>query len=342
VQKAVSEHRACAANTQKNQCYSRNIFVDVKFSETCLYDGQLGIGKGAVMLLKVSSLPIENVRRGKVRDVYDLGNHLLIVATDRVSAFDVVMDDVIPDKGIILTQVANYWFGATRDILPNHLLSTSVDDYPAELHDYAGQLEGRSTLVKKARVVPIECIVRGYLAGSGLKEYEKQGTVCGIPLPKGLGMAYKLPEPIFTPSTKAEEGHDENISFEQMVAIVGQDLANRLRELSLALYQRGCQLATERKIILADTKFEFGLLEDGSLILIDEVLTPDSSRYWPMDGYQPGKNPPSLDKQYLRDYLETLKDWNKQPPPPPLPTEIIQNIRALYLDLASRFGVTLR
>jgi len=292
-------------------------------------------------VLKSSRLPIENVRRGKVRDVYDLGSSLLIVATDRVSAFDVVMNEPIPDKGRVLTQVANFWFDATKDIVPNHLLSTKVSDYPAELRDYADQLEGRSILVKKARVVPIECIVRGYLAGSGLKEYEKQGTVCGIPLPGGLGMAHKLPEPIFTPSTKADEGHDENINFEQMVTIVGRELAERLKELSLALYQRGSQLAAERNIILADTKFEFGHLEDGSLVLIDEVLTPDSSRYWPMEKYEPGKNPPSLDKQYLRDYLETLKGWNKQPPPPTLPPDIIQNIRALYLDLASRFGIRL-
>lgn len=289
--------------------------------------------------LKFSSLPIESVRRGKVRDVYDLGSSLLIVATDRVSAFDVVMDEPIPDKGRILTQVANFWFGATADILPNHLISTKIGDYPTELHGYAEQLEGRSVLVKKAKVVPIECIVRGYLAGSGLKEYQKNGTVCGIPLPGGLGMAHKLPEPIFTPSTKADEGHDENISFEQMAAVVGQGMAERLRELSLALYNRGSQLAAERKIILADTKFEFGELADGSLILIDEVLTPDSSRYWPMEQYEPGKNPPSLDKQYLRDYLETLKDWNKQPPPPVLPPEIIKNIRALYMDLAGRFGI---
>jgi phosphoribosylaminoimidazole-succinocarboxamide synthase len=272
--------------------------------------------------------------------VYDLGSSLLIVATDRVSAFDVVMEEPIPDKGRILTQVANFWFGATKDILPNHLISTNVSDYPAELQGCADQLEGRSVLVKKAKVVPIECIVRGYLAGSGLKEYQKQGTVCGLPLPGGLGMAHKLPEPIFTPSTKAEEGHDENISFEQMVKTVGQGLAERLRGLSLALYQRGSQLAAERKIILADTKFEFGELEDGSLILIDEVLTPDSSRYWPMERYEAGKNPPSLDKQYLRDYLETLDGWDKQPPPPALPPDIIQNIRTLYLDLAGRFGIS--
>jgi len=289
--------------------------------------------------LKSSSLPVGKVRRGKVRDVYDLGDSLLLVATDRVSAFDVVMEEPIPGKGRILTQVANFWFEATKDILPNHLISTNVADFPPELREYADQLEGRSVLAKKAKVIPIECIVRGYLAGSGLKEYQKHGTVCGIPLPGGLGMAHKLPEPIFTPSTKAEEGHDENINFEQMAKTVGLGLAERLKELSLAIYARGSQLAAERNIILADTKFEFGQLEDGSLILIDEVLTPDSSRYWPKERYEPGKNPPSLDKQYLRDYLEALKDWDKQPPSPPLPPEIIENISALYKDLAGRFGV---
>lgn len=280
------------------------------------------------------------VRHGKVRDVYDLGTHMLLVATDRVSAFDVVMEDPIPGKGVILTQVANFWFGATKDIIPNHLVATRFEDYPAELQPYREQIEGRSILVKKAKVVPIECIVRGYLAGSGLKEYEKQGTVCGIPLPAGLKNADRLPEPIFTPSTKAEEGHDENISFEQMVEIVGLDLATRLRDLSLAIYRRGCELAAEKNIILADTKFEFGQLEDGSLILIDEVLTPDSSRYWPTEQYVPGANPPSLDKQFLRDFLETCKDWNKQAPAPALPAAVLEGITARYLDLAGRFGIT--
>jgi phosphoribosylaminoimidazole-succinocarboxamide synthase len=298
------------------------------------------------MPLRSSSLPIVNVRRGKVRDVYDLGRELLIVATDRVSAFDVVMQEPIPDKGRILTRVANFWFAATKDIVPNHMISSSVADYPPELREYADQLEGRSVLVKKAKVVPIECIVRGYLAGSGLKEYERHGTVCGIPLPKGLGMAHELPEPIFTPSTKADEGHDENISFERMSEMVGKDLAETLKALSMALYARGRKLAAERRIILADTKFEFGFVDDGKgggegggLTLIDEVLTPDSSRYWPLESWEPGKNPPSLDKQYLRDYLEALEGWDRRPPPPPLPPEIIANVRARYMDLAGRFGV---
>nr|WP_320133300.1 phosphoribosylaminoimidazolesuccinocarboxamide synthase [uncultured Holophaga sp.] len=286
-----------------------------------------------------TQLPFPAFRRGKVRDVYDLGQTLLIVATDRVSAFDCVMPDGIPDKGRILTQVANFWFESTRDILPNQLLATRVEDYPSELQPFREMLEGRSILVKKTTPLPIECVVRGYLAGSGLKEYQAKGTVCGIPLPAGLRMADPLPEPLFTPSTKADEGHDENITFEQTVAIVGLDLATRLRDLSIALYRRGCELARERGILLADTKFEFGTLPGGELILIDEALTPDSSRYWLADQWQPGINPPSLDKQYLRDYLETLPDWDKQPPAPSLPADIIAGIRERYLDLAGRFNV---
>jgi phosphoribosylaminoimidazole-succinocarboxamide synthase len=279
------------------------------------------------------------VRHGKVRDVYDLGGELLIVATDRISAFDVVMGQGIPEKGRILTQVANFWFRATQDIIPNHLLATRVADYPARLQPYADQLEGRSILVKRTKVVPIECVVRGYLAGSGLKEYKVSGTVCGLPLPQGLRLADRLPEPIFTPSTKAEVGHDENIDFARMAAIVGQELAAKLRDLSLALYRRGVERARERGIILADTKFEFGQLATGELILIDEALTPDSSRYWLAETWQPGVNPPSLDKQFLRDYLETLSDWSKQAPAPELPPHIIQGVQARYLDLAGRFGV---
>jgi phosphoribosylaminoimidazole-succinocarboxamide synthase len=279
------------------------------------------------------------VRRGKVRDVYDLGEYLLIVATDRISAFDVVMPEGVPGKGRILTQVANFWFKATQDIIPNHLVATEVADFPASLQPYADQLEGRSILVRRAKVVPIECVVRGYLAGSGLKEYMTSGTVCGVPLPPGLRMADRLPEPIFTPSTKAEVGHDENIDFDRMVTIVGRELATRLKDLSIALYKRGVELAKARGIILADTKFEFGLLEGGELILIDEALTPDSSRYWLADLWKPGVNPPSLDKQYLRDYLETLHDWNRQAPAPHLPEAVIAGILERYRDLADRFGV---
>jgi len=289
--------------------------------------------------LLTTNLPLPAFRRGKVRDVYDLGASLLIVATDRISAFDCIMPEGIPDKGRILTQVANFWFDATRGVLANHLEATAVEDFPARLQPFADALRGRAILVRKTRPLPVECVVRGYLAGSGLKEYNSRGTVCGIALPPGLRNASRLPEPIFTPSTKAEEGHDENIDFATMAGTLGQDLATRVKDLSLKLYQRGQELALERGIILADTKFEFGVLEDGGLILIDEVLTPDSSRYWLADQWQPGSNPPSLDKQFLRDYLETLPDWNKQPPAPHLPEAIIQGIRQRYLDLAARFGV---
>jgi phosphoribosylaminoimidazole-succinocarboxamide synthase len=286
-----------------------------------------------------TNLPFPVFRRGKVRDVYDLGNRLLIVATDRISAFDCIMPEGIPDKGRILTQVANFWFEATRDILPNHLEATEVADFPAELKPFAEQLRGRAILVRRTAPLPVECVVRGYLAGSGLKEYERTGTVCGIPLPAGLRNADQLPGPIFTPSTKAEEGHDENIDFTAMVKLIGREMAVRVKEMSLALYGRGRELAQERGILLADTKFEFGLLENGELILIDEALTPDSSRYWLADGWQPGANPPSLDKQFLRDYLEALPDWNKLPPAPHLPEPVIQGVRSRYLDLASRFGI---
>ncbi len=288
-----------------------------------------------------TQLPFSAFRRGKVRDVYELGSQLLIVATDRISAFDCVMPQGIPDKGRILTQVANYWFGATADIIPNHLIATKVADYPAELQPFADQLQERSILVQRTNPLPIECVVRGYLAGSGLKEYKADGTVCGIKLPAGLRMADRLPEPIFTPSTKEDEGHDINIDFKRMCDIVGTELGTRLRDTSLALYRRGVELAAQRGILLADTKFEFGLLEDGRLLVIDEVLTPDSSRYWLADQWAPGANPPSLDKQFLRDYLETLSTWNKQAPAPDLPSEIIEGIRARYLDLAGRFGVRL-
>jgi len=287
-----------------------------------------------------TSLPFPAFRRGKVRDVYELGSRLLIVATDRISAFDCIMPEGIPDKGRILTQVANFWFDATRDLVPNHLEATSLSSFPAELQAHAGELEGRAILVRRTAPLPVECVVRGYLAGSGLKEYVRSGTVCGIALPPGLRNADQLPEPIFTPSTKAEEGHDENIDFAAMAGLIGPGLAARVRELSLALYRRGRELALERGIILADTKFEFGLLPGGELILIDEALTPDSSRYWLADRWQPGSNPPSLDKQFLRDYLEALPGWNKQPPAPHLPEAIIQGVRSRYLDLAARFGIT--
>ena len=287
-----------------------------------------------------TDLPFPVFRRGKVRDVYEVGGgRLLIVATDRISAFDCVMPEGIPGKGATLTQVANFWFRATEDIVSNHLIATTVEDYPAELAPFCDQLRGRSVLVAKTEPLPVECVVRGYLAGSGLKEYQASGTVCGIELPKGLKLADRLPEPIFTPATKAESGHDENISFARFVSIVGETRAEELRTLALALYRRGSELAAARGILLADTKFEFGI-RDGRVILIDEALTPDSSRYWLAESWVPGANPPSLDKQFLRDHLESLKDWNKTPPAPHLPPEIVAGIRARYSDLAQRFGVT--
>jgi phosphoribosylaminoimidazole-succinocarboxamide synthase len=289
-------------------------------------------------VLLQTDLPFPIFRRGKVRDVYDLGDRLLIVATDRISAFDCVMPEGIPDKGRILTAVAGYWFTATEDLVPNHF--RGCPSWPAALLPHREGLEGRAVIVEKTRPLPVECVVRGYLAGSGWKEYQAGGAVCGVALPPGLRLADRLPEPIFTPATKAESGHDENIPFERMAEIVGADLAVRLRDLSLALYRRGAKLAAQRGILLADTKFEFGLSAEGELILIDEALTPDSSRYWLADSWQPGRNPPSLDKQFLRDYLETLADWDKQPPAPHLPAEIVEGIRARYLDLAARFGVT--
>lgn len=289
-------------------------------------------------VLLQTDLPFPLFRRGKVRDVYEVDGRLLIVATDRISAFDCVMPDGIPDKGRILTAVASYWFAATEDLVPNHFRGSSA--WPEALAAHAAGLEDRAVLVEKTRPLPVECVVRGYLAGSGWKEYQAGGAVCGVPLPAGLRLADRLPEPIFTPASKAESGHDENIPFERMAEIVGADLAARLRELSLALYRRGAELAVRRGILLADTKFEFGLAANGDLLLIDEALTPDSSRYWLADAWAPGRTPPSLDKQFLRDYLETLPDWNKQPPAPHLPVAVIEGIRARYLDLAARFGIT--
>ena len=290
-------------------------------------------------ILLSTDLPFPIFRRGKVRDVYDLGNRLLIVATDRISAFDCVMPEGIPDKGRILTAVAAYWFAATQDLVPNHFRGDP--EWPAELGPFREALAGRAVVVEKTSPLPVECVVRGYLAGSGWKEYQAGGAVCGVPLPPGLRLADRLPEPIFTPATKAEEGHDENIPFERMAEIVGGEQATRLRDLSLALYRRGSELAAGRGILLADTKFEFGLSSARELILIDEALTPDSSRYWLADSWAPGRNPPSLDKQVLRDYLETLDGWDKQPPAPHLPAEVVAGVRARYLDLAARFGVTI-
>ena len=283
-----------------------------------------------------SDLPdLKLVNRGKVRDIYDLGEHLLIVTSDRISAFDVIMNEGIPRKGYVLTQISKFWFEQMRDILPNHIVATEVEDFPAAAQPYRDQLEGRSMLVKKAQPLPIECIVRGYISGSGWKEYQKSGTICGIDLPTGLKESDKLPEPIFTPSTKAELGaHDENISFDQAVELCGREVAEQVRDFSLTIYQRARDMAATKGIIIADTKFEFGLI-DGQLIWIDEALTPDSSRFWPKDQYRPGGAQPSFDKQFLRDYLETL-DWNKQAPPPPLPDEIVRKTSEKYQEALAR------
>jgi phosphoribosylaminoimidazole-succinocarboxamide synthase len=275
-----------------------------------------------------TNLPLPLARRGKVRDVYDLGDRYLFVATDRISAFDVVLSPGIPDKGTILTQISNFWFRRFADV-ENHLLETDFDQFPADIRIHE-ELRGRSVLVKKCSVVPIECVARGYLVGSGLKEYQETGEVCGIRLPEGLTTASKLPEPIFTPATKEETGHDVNISFERMAEIVGEALASQLRELTLSLYSHAADFALTRGIIIADTKFEFGLL-DGRIIWIDEALTPDSSRFWPANRYAVGKNPPSYDKQFVRDWLETT-GWDKNPPAPELPQDVVEKTRAKYLQ----------
>jgi phosphoribosylaminoimidazole-succinocarboxamide synthase len=275
------------------------------------------------------------INRGKVRDIYDLGEHLLIVATDRISAFDVVMHEGIPQKGYVLTQISRFWFDQMTDLVPNHLISTNIDEFPAITHQYRDQLEGRSMLARKAQPLPIECIVRGYLSGSGWKEYKKQGSVCSIPLPAGLQESGQLPQTLFTPSTKADIGeHDENISFDQAAELCGRELAEKVRDISIAIYERARQIADQKGIIIADTKFEFGIC-NGELIWIDEALTPDSSRFWPKDLYAPGSAQPSFDKQFLRDYLETL-DWGKQAPPPVLPQEIVDKTGEKYLEALKR------
>lgn len=271
------------------------------------------------------------IKRGKVRDIYDLGENLLMVATDRISAFDVVMPDPVPDKGIILTQISLFWFEIMKSIIENHMVSADVNDFPTVCRPYAETLRGRSMLVKKTVPLPIECVVRGYISGSGWKSYQEYGSVCGIRLPEGLLESDKLPEPIFTPSTKEELGaHDINIDFAEAENRIGKNLASKVRDLSLAIYKKGSEMAAEKEIIIADTKFEFGLLGDD-LILIDEVLTPDSSRFWPKDTYQPGGAQQSFDKQYVRDHLLNIK-WNKQPPGPSLPEDIIRNTRKKYLE----------
>ena len=273
--------------------------------------------------------------RGKVRDIYDLGDSFLIVATDRISAFDVVMPNPIPDKGRVLTQLSKFWFDLTSEIVPNHVISAEVKDFPKECQPYKAILEGRSMLVVKADPIPIECVVRGYLSGSGWEEYRKTGEICGISLPKGLVESVKLEEPIFTAATKAEAGlHDENINFERVEKAVGEDLAQRLKSLSIAIYKMAWSFAEEEGILIADTKMEFGI-RDGRLLLIDELLTPDSSRFWSKKEYRPGHSQKSFDKQFLRDYLLSI-GWNKSPPAPRLPEGIIQKTREKYLEAYER------
>lgn len=268
--------------------------------------------------------------RGKVRDVFDLGDTLLIVVTDRISAFDVVFNELIPDKGVVLNSISAFWFNLTRDVIGNHVISTDPKDYPCGLDRYAEDLAGRSMWVRKVQMLPAECIVRGYLEGSALKEYRQTGTVSGIRLPAGLRQADRLPEPLFTPSTKAESGHDQNIDFDQLTDLIGLELASKLRDKSLALYETAARYAESRGIILADTKFEFGLL-DGELVIADEIFTPDSSRFWDKSDYEPGRAQKSFDKQYLREWLENLA-WDKNPPPPALPAEVIEKTAAKYRE----------
>jgi phosphoribosylaminoimidazole-succinocarboxamide synthase len=290
------------------------------------------------MVVPVYETNFESVslfNRGKVRDIYELDDMLLIVATDRISAFDVVMPNPIPEKGQILTQISKFWFKKTASIIANHIISTEVSEYPEALKPYAHILERRSMLVRKARPLPIECIVRGYISGSGWKSYKASEKICGIKLPRGLVESEKLPVPIFTPSTKEEVGrHDINIDFEDAASIIGKDLAHKVREASITLYMRGLEVADPRGIIIADTKFEFGLCNE-ELVLIDEILTPDSSRFWPKDTYVPGGPQNSFDKQYLRDYLLSL-DWDKKPPAPKLPQEVIDNTHKKYMEALNR------
>jgi phosphoribosylaminoimidazole-succinocarboxamide synthase len=285
-------------------------------------------------LLETSLPSVSLFRRGKVRDVYDLGDRLLVVATDRLSAFDVVLPTGIPGKGILLTQMSLFWFRLLADVIPNHVVTADVGEYPAGLRPFGDQLEGRSMIVLKTDVLPVECVVRGYIAGSGWKDYRATGSVCGIALPSGLRESDRLEPPIFTPATKAETGHDENISYEAMAATLGSERAGEARRASLEIYSRARAHAEARGIILADTKFEFGVRE-GRLVWIDEALTPDSSRFWPKDGYAPGRSQPSFAKQFVRDYLETLR-WDKQPPGPELPPEVVARTVEKYVEAFER------
>ncbi len=283
------------------------------------------------LVLNTDFSDLKLAARGKVRDIYDLGETLLLVTTDRISAFDVIMNEGIPDKGYVLNQISLFWFRMMEEIIPNHIISTNVNDYPEICRKYSAELEGRSMLVKKAKPLAAECIVRGYISGSGWKDYKATGSVCGIKLPAGLLESDRLPEPIFTPSTKAELGtHDENISFDEMVKLCGKELAEQVRDVTIRIYNKARDYAETKGIIIADTKFEYGIY-DGKLIIIDECLTPDSSRFWQKDLYKPGGAQPSFDKQFLRDYLETL-DWGKTAPAPPLPDEIVRKTGEKYMD----------
>jgi phosphoribosylaminoimidazole-succinocarboxamide synthase len=278
-------------------------------------------------------------RQGKVRDIYDLGDSLLMVATDRLSAFDVILPNPIPGKGRVLTRMSKFWFQQTKSIVANHLITTDVEAFPETCHQYRDVLAGRSMLVHKAEPLPVECIIRGYISGSGWNSYQQSQSICGIPLPEGLKESDRLPEPIFTPSTKEEVGaHDENITMEQVEKLVGKDVASRIRDLSLSIYNKGVEIAEARGIIIADTKFEFGLM-GGELVLIDEILTPDSSRFWPKDTYRPGGPQKSFDKQYVRDHLLSLK-WDKKPPAPVLPEDVVENTRMKYEEALHRLTDT--
>jgi len=289
------------------------------------------------IVMQTSFDGVTSPKRGKVRDIYDLGDKLLIVVTDRISAFDVIMAEGIPGKGVVLNQISKFWFDKTNDIITNHVISIDADDYPEEFHKYRDVLQGRSMLVKKTRPLPVECVVRGYVAGSGWKEYKESQSICGIPLPSGILESGRLEKPIFTPSTKAELGdHDENITYEQTVDLIGRELAEKVRDVSIALYSRARDIADKKGIIIADTKFEFGIDQDtGELILIDEALTPDSSRFWPKDEYEPGRSQKSFDKQFVRDYLSSI-NWDKNPPPPPLPAQVIVGTSEKYHEALKR------
>ncbi|MFA4015723.1 MAG: hypothetical protein RUDDFDWM_000815 [Candidatus Fervidibacterota bacterium] len=289
-----------------------------------------------IVTTNLSSVPL--VKRGKVRDIYRVGDQLLFIATDRISAFDVVLPTPIPDKGRILTQLSLFWFERTKHIIPNHLITACVDEFPSELQSERELLEGRSMLVKLAKPLPIECVVRGYIAGSAWKEYIAKGEVCGIKLPSGLKQCQKLDEPIFTPATKALVGHDENITFEKVVEMIGRELAEKVREISIQIYNFASAYAEEKGIIIADTKFEFGLA-DGELILIDELLTPDSSRFWDAESYCAGRQQESFDKQFVRDYLESI-GWDKKPPAPQLPQDVVEKTRQRYIEAYRRLCLT--